>query len=146
MCGIASEEVATTYTDSNGNYSITFNYKLKEGESYGLEEQYYGTPYYPEYLPTTMNNGIIAGQTNILNINAWKPIALKLNLNISNNISAPLHVRNEIGNNNQSFLNTENIYEQNISKTYNLRSRPDSDITVSYTHLDVYKRQSEYYD
>lgn len=131
MCGLKVIEIASAVTDSNGEFLIKFNYKLKDGQSYGIEEQYYGNPYYPEYLPNG-NGGIKAGQTNILNINAWKPITLKLNLNITNNIFAPLHVRNEIGNSNKSFLNTEFIYEQSIIKTYNLRSRPDSDIKIIF--------------
>lgn len=48
-CGINSVEVATAYTDDNGDYSIAFNYKLNPGETYALAEQYYGNPYYPEY-------------------------------------------------------------------------------------------------
>ncbi len=131
MCGWVSEEIETVYTDSYGNYTIKFNYKLNEGESYAFEEQYYGTPYYPEYLPSS-SSGVIAGQTNIKNINAWKPIQLKLNLNILNNNFAPLHVRNEIGDSNESFLNTENIYEPNINKSYYLGSRPNSDIKIIF--------------
>lgn len=131
ICGLKLKEVASTVTDINGEYSIKFNYKLKDGQSYGIEEQYYGTPYYPEYLPND-NGSIKAGQTNMLNINAWKPITLRLNLNITNNTFGPLHVRNEIENSNKSFLNTEFIYEQDIIKTYNLRSRPDSDIKIVF--------------
>lgn len=129
MCGTSSQEIATTHTDNNGDYSITFNYKLKEGESYALAEQYYGTPYYPEYLTS---GGIIPGKTNTRNINAWKPIELKLNLEVVNNNNAPLHVRNEIDDSNTSFLNAENIYEENIIKTYTLRSKPNTDIKIIF--------------
>ncbi len=122
-----SEEVATAYTDANGNYSITFNYKLKGGESYTWPEQYYGTPYYPEYLQSVK---IIAGNTNIVNINAWAPIKINLNLQILNNSSKDLHVRNEF--NNGTYLGVEEIYDQNISKTIAIRSRPGSDTKIIF--------------
>ena len=125
-----SEEVATAYTDTNGNYSITFNYKLKDGESYTWPEQYYGTPYYPEYLQPIK---IIAGNTNIVNINAWAPIKLNLNLQILNNNNGPLHVRNVF--NNGTYLEAVFIYDQNITNTYSLRSRPGSDINIIFWYL-----------
>ena len=145
-CGIVSQNIATAYTDNNGDYSIEFNYKLKQGESYNIEEQYYGFPYYPEYLQT--NTGILAGQINRIDINAWKPITLRLNLTITNNTVAPLNVRNEIGNSNSSFLNTESIYEQNINKTVELSSRPDSDIKIIFYYgnsVETYRAKTFLY-
>lgn len=129
MCGSRSQEVATAYTDENGDYSITFNYKLQEGERYTFSEQYYGFPYYPEYLNTI---DIAPGKTNTININAWKPVELKLNVTVLNNVNPPLMIRNEIDASNTSFLNTENIYDENISKTYTLRSKPDTDIKIIF--------------
>lgn len=129
MCGTSSQEIATTYTDENGDYSITFNYKLSEGESYGLSEQYYGTPYYSEYLSSKR---IVAGKTNIKDINAWRPIELKLDVKVLNNDNAPLHIRNEIVNGDPRLFGTEFIYEQNIHRTYTLRSRPDTDIKIIF--------------
>lgn len=129
MCGLRYQEIATAYTDANGDYSITFNYKLKEGESYTLYEQYYGDPYYPEYLQYI---NIIAAKTNTVNINAWRPVELKLNVEVLNNNNAPLMIRNKLADNDITLFNTENIYEQNIVKTYNLRSRPDSDIEIIF--------------
>lgn len=129
MSGIYTEEVATTHTDENGDYSITFNYKLKEGERYTLSEQYYGTPYYPEYHQYI---NIVAGKTNTVDINAWKPIELRLNVEVLNNINEPLMIRNEIANGDLRLFGTENIYEENITKTYTLRSRPDTDIKIVF--------------
>lgn len=128
-CGVQSEEVATASTDENGDYSITFNYKLKEGERYTLLEQYYATPYYPEYLSQIE---IVPGMTNVVNINAWKPIELKLNVEVLNNKSGPLRVRNEVYANNSAFLNVESISEENITKTIVLRSKPNSDIKIIF--------------
>ncbi len=92
MCGTNSEEVATAYTDNSGNYSITFNYKLNPGESYGLQEQYYGTPYYPEYY--SGSDAIVAGKTNTKDIYVWKPVELRLNVDLLNNNYAPLVIGN----------------------------------------------------
>ena len=128
--GTAYETVATAYTDINGDYSITFNYKLKDDEFYTFAEQYYGTPYYPEYL--SGGTGIKAGQVNVNNINAWKPIALNLNVQVLNNNNPSLNIRNEIDNSTNSFLNTEFIYEQNIAKTCYLSSKPNTDIKIIF--------------
>jgi hypothetical protein len=130
MCGTKSEEVATANTDSNGDYSITFNYKLNPGESYALQEQYYGTPYYPEYY--SGSGGIDAGKINTRNIYVWKPIELRLNVDVSNNNKPPLMIRNELPNSNTALFGTQNIYEQNIKKTYSLRARPNSDIDIIF--------------
>lgn len=144
MCGLRSEEVSTVYTDQKGEYSITFNYKLKEGETYTIAEQYYGSPYYPEYFKRIE---IIAGRTNIVDINAWRPIDLRLNVEVLNNINGPLMIRNEIDDGKSSFLNTENIYEENITKTYTLRSKPNTDIKIIFwyytdniTHTDLHQK------
>lgn len=130
-CGSNSVEVATTYTDDNGDYSITFNYNPKPGETYGLQEQYYGDPYYPEYY--SGSSAIVAGMTNTKDIYVWKPIELRLNLNVSNNNHPALLVRNELATGGNSLFNTEFIYEQNIKKTYVLWSRPNSDINIIFT-------------
>lgn len=92
-CGLGIEEIATTYTDQNGDYSITFNYKAKAGETYSFYEQYYGDPYYPEYATPIK---IYKGTTNTININAWKPTELRLNVEVLSNKNAPLMIRNEV--------------------------------------------------
>ena len=46
--GTEFETVAEAYTDHNGDYSITFNYKLEPGQGYYMQERYYGFPYYHE--------------------------------------------------------------------------------------------------
>lgn len=129
-CGINSVEVATAYTDNNGDFSITFNYNLNPGESYGLLEQYYGIPYYPEYY--SGSHAIVAGKTNTKDIYVWKPIKLKLDVDVLNNNHSPLVVGNKLANSNEMLFNTEFIYEQNIKQTYTLRSRPNSDIHITF--------------
>ena len=135
MCGLISEEIATTYTDENGNYEIKFNYNLKEGEEYGLEEQYYGTPYVPEY---DKSEGIIAGKNNTLNIKVWQPIKLTVNLNLSNNINKQLVVGNKILNTNSYLFNTEFIYEGNTTKELIFRTKPNSDISIDFWYYENY--------
>ncbi len=130
MCGTKSEEVATTYTDNNGDYSIAFNYKLNPGESYSLQEQYYGTAYYPENNSGT--RAIVAGKINTIDTYVWRPIELRLTVEVSNNNKPPLMIRNELANSSKTLFGTQNIYEQNIKKTYSLYSRPNSDIDIIF--------------
>ncbi len=128
-CGTKTEEVGTAYTNNNGDYTITFNYKLSPGESYVLSEQYYGIPYYPEY-PSGMAE-ITAGSTNIRNIDAWKPIHLRLNVEVLNNNNPSLNVRSEFSVS-KTLDATEFIYEQNIKKAFTLRSKPNSNINIIF--------------
>ena len=93
-----------------------------------------------------ISTGIKAGQTNIININAWKPITLRLNLNVTNNIIAPLNVRNDIGNTN--FFGNVSIYEQNVTKTIELSSRPDTDIKIIFYYgnsVETYRAKTILY-
>lgn len=129
MCGTKMEEIATAYTDSNGDYSIKFNYKLNPEESYVMSEQYYGMPYYPEYQSGA--GGIVAGRMNTVNINAWRPVELRLTVDVLNNKNSPLMVRSEF-NSNKMLNATEFIYEQYIKKPYILRSKPNSDINIIF--------------
>lgn len=130
MQGTTFENVAEAYTDNNGDYSITFDFKLESGQGYYLAEQYYGLPYYHESSSGT--GPIAAGATNIINMTAWKPVELKLNVQVTNNNFPPLHIRNELAATHKTFLNVENIYQQNINGTYVLMSRPNSEINIIF--------------
>ena len=135
-CVTEYEDIATAYTDNNGDYSITFNYKTESGQDYYLKEEYYGTPYYHE---SSSGSGLIdGGVTNIRNMNVWKPVELKLNVQVINNNIPPLSVRNELAATHQRFLNVENIYQQNINGTYVLRSRPNSDVNIIFYYTVNY--------
>lgn len=129
MCGTKSEEIATVYTDNNGDYTITFNYKLNPEESYHISEQYYGIPYYPEYPSDIVE--ITAGNINTINIDAWKPIELRLNVEVLNNNNPSLNVRSEFSSG-ETLDGTEFIYEQNIKKAFTLRSKPNSNINIIF--------------
>jgi hypothetical protein len=136
MQGTTFEDVAEAYTDNNGDYSMTFNHKLEPGQGYYLAEQYYGLPYYHE--SSSGSGPIVSGATNIINMTAWKPIELKLNVQVINNNIPPLIIRNELAATHKTFLNAENIYQQNISGTYLLRSRPNSDINIIFFYNVIY--------
>ena len=125
------KEIATAYTDKNGYYEIKFDYKLDKGESYGLQEQYHGIPYKPEYKT---NNIILSGQENRIDINAWKPITLKINLNLKNNSTAPFITG--LSYNNGYTFGTELTYEKEIFKTFEIRTRPNSDITIDFWYYE----------
>jgi len=135
-CGTIFEKAAEAITDNNGDYSMTFNYKIEPGQGYYLEEQYYGIPYYHE---SSSNWGpIVEGATNVINMNAWKPVQLKLNVHVVNNNIPPLTIRNELASTHEWFLNTENIYQQNINGTYVLSSRPNSDVNIIFYYTVNY--------
>jgi len=136
LCGTVTEIVAEAYTDNNGDYSIEFNYKIEPGQGYYLEEQYYGIPYYHE--SSSGSGRIVGGAPNIINMNVWKPVELKVNVQVLNNHTPPLNLRNELAATHQRLLNVESIYEQNITGTYLLRSRPDSDINISFFYYVNY--------
>jgi hypothetical protein len=135
-CGTIFEEAAEALTDNNGDYSMAFNYKIEPGQGYYMEEQYYGIPYYHE---SSSNWGpIVEGATNVINMNVWKPVELKLNVHVSNNNTPPLIIRNELASTHERLLNVENIYQQNIDGSYFLRSRPNSDVNIIFFYYVNY--------
>ncbi len=132
-CGLNSEEIKTVYTDNNGDYTISFNYKLKPGESYAFQDLRFETQtQYEGELLSSSSNGIIAGMINTKNFNVWKPIQLNINAQVLNNIHGSLHVRNEKASSNEQFFNIETIVAQNITGIYSLRTRPDTDIKIIF--------------
>ena len=134
--GTLFERVAEAYTDQNGDYAMTFNYKLEPGQNYYLEERYYGFPYYDE--SSSGSGPIVAGATNIINMNVWKPVELKINVQITNNVVPPLMIRNELAATHTSYLNVENIYQRDTTGTYVLWSRPKSEINIIFYYVVNY--------
>jgi hypothetical protein len=125
------EDVATAYTDEDGDYSITFNYKLNSGQEYYYSEEYYGIPYFHE--SSSGSGPILPGKTNVLNVFAWKPVELIVNVEVLNN-------NNELSiacrfNNDKTLNATEHINEKNTKKTYTLRTRPNSDVTMHFWYF-----------
>ena len=133
--GTEFQTVAEAYTDHNGDYSITFNYKLEPGQGYYLEERYYSFPYYDE--SSSGSGPILAGATNIINMNVWKPVELKLNVQVINNNVPPLIITNELATH-KTYFNVQNIYQRDTSGTYVLWSRPKSEINIVFTYIIDY--------
>ncbi|MFC6999968.1 carboxypeptidase-like regulatory domain-containing protein [Rufibacter roseus] len=129
------EEIATAITDANGNYSITFNYKLEDRESYIISSKFNGVDFFTENYPTW---DLKPGTTNMKNFSGWRPVRLRLTLNVLNNVNKPLMVRNEFTRSNPSSnwginsIGVQNIYEENITQTYILKSRPNDNTKLIF--------------
>ena len=132
MCGWCGEEVASVNTDENGNYSIQFNYKLEDGQSYALDLDD-NSPYSQEDENTQT---IRPGKENVINFQLWKPVKIKLNLRVKNNITPPLIAGISIYNN--YIFNTENIYEPNVNKTIELWTKPNFNISIDFWYYESY--------
>jgi hypothetical protein len=144
MQGTKFERIAEAYTDNNGDYLISFNYKAEPGQGYYMAEQYYGTPYYHE--STSGTGPIVGGATNIINMTAWKPVELKLNVQVSNNINKDLKLRVEF-NGNKTLNATEFIYEQNTTSTFSLKTKPNSGVNIIfwyYTGMVLHQKTIPY--
>ncbi len=74
-----------------------------------------------------------------MDINAWKPVKLRLNVQVVNNNNAPLIVRNVIDGGDSGFLNVEFFYEQNVSRTVELKSKPGTDIKIIFYYGNSYE-------
>jgi hypothetical protein len=93
-----TKEIATTYSDLNGNYQLDFDYNLRSDESYRLAFNETETNnYYSEFVSDSGEfyrdydtSNLIEGENNILNLNAFIPIKLKFNLTVLNNHTPPL--------------------------------------------------------
>lgn len=128
-CGDVFEDVATTYTNDSGNYSMEFSHHLEPGQAYYLEEQYYGFPYYPEYY--SGDRGIIPGVVNTRDIYAWKPVELKVTMNVLNNNHPPLVAGAFYPINDKLFFNTERT-TRSETRTVSLWTRPNSNISIDF--------------
>jgi hypothetical protein len=123
------EDVATVYTDENGEYSISFNYKLNAGQEYCFLEAYYGIPYY--HQSSSGSGTLIPGTTNTYNMFAWKPVTLRANIQVLNNNNGPLNMVCRF--NGDKYLDApEYIYEKDTIKTFSLRTRPNSDVNIDF--------------
>lgn len=123
------EFIDSVRTDSNGNYKIVFDFI--KGEEYGFEAQYYGMPYYTEFINPKR---IKEGKENIQNINAWYPTILKLNLKVTNNENPALRISNEIIGNSNFISGGDGIYKREVDITIYLRTKPNSKIKLNMTY------------
>ena len=123
---LGTEIIDSVRTDANGNYSMTFDYI--HGERYTFMHQY-GIPYY--YEPTRPIQ-ITKGVVNVVNMDAWYPTILKLNLNVTNNEFPHLRVRNKIIGKENFHFPTAAIFETQIDTTVYLKTRPNSNVELMF--------------
>jgi hypothetical protein len=124
-CWDEMEDVDSATTNTNGDYTISFNYKLKPNERYFLIEHNYA--YYHE---STSGGRIVPGITNTINMSVWKPVELIVNIEVlNNNIELRIACRFD---NDKTLNATEYIYEKNAKKTYTLRAPPNSDVSMHF--------------
>ena len=136
------KEIATAYSDNNGNYQLNFEYNLRSDESYFLE--FKGTEtntYYSEFVSSSGEfyrdydtSSLIEGENNILNLNAFVPIKLKFNLSVLNNHTPPLITGIEY--NDRIEFGTERTYEN--FETFERRTRPNSEIKIKFWYIENY--------
>ncbi len=126
-------------TDENGNYSIKFDYNDKTCSFYQIasltnKSSDNSNLYYVEEDNPFLE--IEAGKTNILNINAWKPVQLELHIEVLNFENKSLIVYNEFVSHVFTYqLGWQDIWLPNGGiGTCTLDSRPDSDITIVFQY------------
>lgn len=142
QASICTEDVSTVYTDELGNYEIEFDY-IKDGKNYGFEKVYYGYPYYTEYIEDY--GPIIPGEINTYNMDAWRTVKIKLNLQIRNNNSSPLLIDNKIVGLDNLFFPQESVFEQNRDITVYLDSKPNAEVELNFHYTTGYSN-SDYHN
>lgn len=133
--GLCSENVATVFTDEFGNYEIEFDY-IKDGVNYGFEQVYYGIPYHITYNQEA--EPIVPGATNIIDVDAWRPVKLKLNLQIRNNNYPPLRVDNTIVETGYFSFPQASIFENIKDTIVYLDSKPNSSVELNFHYTSGY--------
>lgn len=139
--GIESEEVATVLTDEFGNYEIEFDY-IKDGKNYGFEQVYYGTPYHTSFLHEY--GPIVPGETNIRDIDAWRPVKIKLNLEVQNNNNSPLLIDNEVVETGYSRFKQASIHAIDTTAIVYLDSKPNAAVKLNF-HYTTGNSNNDYH-
>lgn len=142
--GLDIQEVETIATDEFGNYEIEFDY-VKDGKDYGLQQVYYGFPYHTEFIGEY--TPLVPGEINIRNVDAWRPVKIKLELQVLNNNNPPLLVDNKIVESGYNSFPQESIFGNGMNKTIYLDSKPNSAVelnfhyTTGYTNADYHSKR-----
>ena len=142
------KEIAMAYADNDGNYSINFEYNLRDDETYWI---YFNeskvNPYIIEFVSSDgeiinyyNTSNIIQGQENILNINAWIPIKIKFNLTVLNNHTPPLITG--IKDNGKVKFGTKRTNEGEEFKTFEMIARPNSEIEILFWYIENYNSKN----
>lgn len=141
LAGIHIEVIDSAQTDIRGKYSISFDYI--PGKRYGFLKQNYGDPYHTEFLA---DYSIIEGKTNVVDVNAWLPVTLKLNLQVTNNDNPDLGINNEVSSGPFYNFIGARIHEQAVDTTVYLTTKPNADIELLFyystgtSNSDTHKR------
>jgi hypothetical protein len=134
--------ISTVYSDSNGNYQLNFDYNLRSDESYRFAFNEISTNnYFHEFVSSTGAfyrdfdaSNLVAGESNILSLNAWIPIKLKFNLTVLNNHTPPLNTN--IRYNGNLGFGTQRTYGN--FNTFEIKTRPNSEINIIFWYIENY--------
>ena len=138
---LCTEDVATTTTDAYGNYEIEFDY-IKDGKNYGFQKVYSGYPYHTEYLEDY--GPIIPGEINTYNIDAWRTVKIKLDLQVRNNNHPHLRINSTVVESGYFNFPQASIYEQNLDTIVYLDSKPNSVMDLNFHYTTGYSN-SDYH-
>lgn len=134
--------VSTTTTDGNGNYQLNFDYNLRSDERYILAFNDVATNRHiyefvrpnGEFYRDFESETLVAGENNILNLNAFIPIKIRINLTVLNNHTPPLITG--IKYNNKSDFGTQLTYEN--FKTFEIFTRPNAAVEIKFWYFENY--------
>lgn len=132
QAAIFNEFVDSIRTNQDGTYQFNFDAIPNANYGFSLNDKDF---YFTESLG---NNIIQPGNSNVVNINAWKPIILKLDLDIQNNNFPPLNVSSNILNNSYTFFPTETIFDKQINKTVYMLSKPATFVNIKFYYSTGY--------
>lgn len=131
---ICDKVIATTRSDKDGNYKINFEYNLRDDEEYRITYDN-STPYVFEFVDFPVKPVFEKGIENILNINAWTLIKIKVKLTVLNNHTPPLVTG--ISNNGKYEFGTHTTYGDE-SKLLEINARPNSDVSIDFWYNENY--------
>lgn len=130
--GVCYEFIASTVTNTNGEYEFTFDYDMEKGYTVNRSSQftYYETE---EVLPI-----IQPGEINTIDFVGWRPVILKVEASVTNNIFPDLHVlsrddMDDIGRYNFPYIL---IPEETINTTVYLHGKPKTQMSIIFDYSD----------
>lgn len=148
LAGINSIIVDSAVSDVSGNFELMFNAKteLTYGLSFDVFTDKFG--YYADVIADTMR--VMPGMVNTINIDAWKPVIIQLNLNILNNDDPNLLISNQTWpEDNYFFGSAVFIQEREIDTTVYLPAKPNSEHRIRFNyntgaHNEIYHTRYEF--
>lgn len=148
LAGANITSIDSTVSDASGKFELKFN--DIPGNTHGLSFETYHDKfgYYADVIADTSK--LEPEIVNIRNIDAWKPVVIKLNLNILNNNNPDLIITNETWpEDNYFFGSAIIIQEKEIDTTVFLPAKPNAEhrIVFNYktgTHNEVFHNSYEF--